>query len=511
MPKISAGANQLRRSRVSASQHLGHEERELQRLLGVQSGVARRLVATTEIEIGDVLRAAEALGDVLTGQLDMDTTRMRAEAVVDLEEALNLVDDAIEVARLVPGGGFVGVAVHRIALPDDLVAGGLDLLDDRRQQVADLAVAHARDQSQSTRLVGGVETLDIFHRHFRRGARTDLEADRVGDQLGEGDVRAVELTGAVTDPEEVGRQVVELGVVAVVVETQHRALVVQNQGLVAGKDLCLVQARIGDATRVHELQAAVDLGCQLLVACARGRSCDELAVPVVHLVQIGHTGAGERANQVHRGAGVGVCAHQTRRIVRTDCLVGDERIDHVAAVRLEPQRVDVGRTRLGVLAGDASNLDDRHRGTVGEHDGHLQQRADVSLDVRLGVVRKCLGAVTALEQECFTTRDLRETLLQRLDLAGHRDGRHALEHSPHGGRLVSGPRGLLSSGLRECLVELLTQSGRQRREFGQAVDRHVDSPVHLYRIFARPSARHTGSRSQPNRDTSRAPKPESAK
>ena len=53
MPKIYAGANQLRRSKVSASQHLGHEERELQRLLGVQSGVARRLVATAEIEVGD--------------------------------------------------------------------------------------------------------------------------------------------------------------------------------------------------------------------------------------------------------------------------------------------------------------------------------------------------------------------------------------------------------------------------------------------------------------------------
>ena len=231
----------------------------------------------------------------------------------------------------------------------------------------------------------------------------------------------------------------------------------------------------------------------------------------MHLVQVGHAGAGECANQVHRGAGVGVCTHQSRRIVGADCLVGDERVDHVAAVGLQTQRVDVGRARFGVLAGDASDLDDRHRGTVGEHDGHLQQRADVSLDVRLGVVREGLGAVTALEQKCLTTRDLRETLLQRLDFAGHRDGRHALEHSPHGCRLVSGPRGLLSSGLRERLVELLTQSGRQRREFGQAVDRHVDSPVHLYRIFARSSARHTGSRSQPNRNTSRAPKPGSAK
>ena len=68
---------------------------------------------------------------------------MRSEAVVHLEESLDLVDDAVEVARLVAGRGLVSVAVHRIALPDDLVAGGLNLLDDGGQDVAYLAVAHA--------------------------------------------------------------------------------------------------------------------------------------------------------------------------------------------------------------------------------------------------------------------------------------------------------------------------------------------------------------------------------
>ena len=42
-----------------ATQHLGDEECQLQGLLGVQPRVAGRLVAPTEVRIGDVLRPAE--------------------------------------------------------------------------------------------------------------------------------------------------------------------------------------------------------------------------------------------------------------------------------------------------------------------------------------------------------------------------------------------------------------------------------------------------------------------
>src|SRR5919201_4512022 len=46
----------------SATEHLRHQEREFERLLGVQPGVARGLVAAGQVGIGDRLRAAEALG-----------------------------------------------------------------------------------------------------------------------------------------------------------------------------------------------------------------------------------------------------------------------------------------------------------------------------------------------------------------------------------------------------------------------------------------------------------------
>ena len=95
-----------------------------------------------QVEVLDALGAAEALGDVLAGQLDVHAAGVGAQPAVHLEVAEHLVDDPVEVPGLVAVGRLVGVAVHRVALPDHLGAGRGDLLHDRRQRVADLVVAH---------------------------------------------------------------------------------------------------------------------------------------------------------------------------------------------------------------------------------------------------------------------------------------------------------------------------------------------------------------------------------
>ena len=189
-------------------------------------------------------------------------------------------------------------------------------------------------------------------------------------------------------------------------------------------------------------QAAVDLAGQRLVAGARGRRPDELAVPVVHQVQRGQARRGQRAHQVHRGAGVGVGAHQPRRVVLAHRGVGGEAVDHVAAVGLQAERVDVRRPRLGVLAGDAGHLDHRHAGAVGEHHRHLQQGADVGPDVRLGVVDERLGAVAALQQERLAAGDV---------------GQQALEPSRSPTGTVTG--GTLSRTVRIALAGSASQLG----------------------------------------------------
>lgn len=169
---------------------------------------------------------------------------------------------------------------------------------------------HPRDQGETAGLVVGVEAFDVLRGHLRGGAGADLQADRVGEQLREGDVCAVELPGAVADPQEVRRQVVQAGLVPCGVETQHRTLVVEHEGFMTCVDCRGTQVRIDDPAGVHEPQAAVDLGGECLVASTGRRRCDELAIPVVDPVQVGFTTGGDGTHQVHRGAGVGVCPDQ---------------------------------------------------------------------------------------------------------------------------------------------------------------------------------------------------------
>src|SRR5438552_14507759 len=99
----------MRESRLAASP-LGHEalgdpERQLERLLDVQPRVARGLVATAEVGDGEFGGAADALRDVVAGELDVQAAWMRPQAGVDVEEAVDLVDDAVEVAGLHAVGG----------------------------------------------------------------------------------------------------------------------------------------------------------------------------------------------------------------------------------------------------------------------------------------------------------------------------------------------------------------------------------------------------------------------
>ena len=253
----------------------------------------------------------------------------------------------------------------------------------------------------------------------------------------------------------------------------------------AGVDLGGLQVAVVDPARAHERQPAVDLTGQRLVAGARRRGPDELAVPVVHQMQRRQARRRQGTHQVHRGARVRVGAHQPGRIVLAHRGVRREAVDHVAAVGLQTERVDVRRPRLGVLPRDAGHLDHRHARAVGQHHRHLQQRADVGADVRFGVVDERLGAVAALQQEGLAARDVGQLALELLDLRGHRDRRHALQHGPHRLGLFGIPAGLLRGRLGQCGVQPMPQVIGQRRQRRQLVDGYVDGPVHPTMVTGR--------------------------
>ena len=155
------------------------------------------------------------------------------------------------------------------------------------------------------------------------------------------------------------------------------------------------------------------------------------------LAQVGHPAAGDRPHQVHRRAGVRVRADHPDGSGTRAAGVGGQRVDDVAAVGRQAERVGVGRSRLGVLAGDPADLHHRQRRAVGQHDRHLQQRPDVAARMCGSVLST---NVSAQSPPCSRNASPRATaascVVQPVDLARHRDRRHRLEHGAHGEHLL---------------------------------------------------------------------------
>src|SRR6266498_375813 len=117
----------------SAPEQLGDLEGELEGLAGVEPRVAGRLVAQAQLPVLDLFGAAEALGHVVAGELDVDAGRVGAERAVHGEEPGQLGHHVVEAAGLVTGGADEGVAVHGIAGPHPRVPSGGDRADQRWQ------------------------------------------------------------------------------------------------------------------------------------------------------------------------------------------------------------------------------------------------------------------------------------------------------------------------------------------------------------------------------------------
>jgi hypothetical protein len=124
------------------------------------------------------------------------------------------------------------VAVHRVARPHHRVPGVAHGPQDRRQR-------RPRSSSAPMRLISvsrpgmrsGLSALAQLEHLVGGGRGADLAADRVADAAEELDVRAVELAGALADPEHVRRAVVPVAGERVL--PGERLLVAEHQRLVA--------------------------------------------------------------------------------------------------------------------------------------------------------------------------------------------------------------------------------------------------------------------------------------
>src|SRR5882672_9377038 len=221
-------------------EQFGDQESHVDRLLGIEAGIADRVIAIVEILIGDGARAADAFGYVLAGHFQMDAAGVRALRRVDGEERFHLRQDPVEGTGLVAAGRGDGVAVHRIARPDDHMTFALHGADQLRQMIADLVRTEAVDQREASGLIVRIEHVDQPQQFIRLERGTALQSDRILDAAEIFHMAVIELAGAVADPDHMARR--RIVTPACGIDPGEGLFIAEQQRLVAGIEIGGAQA-----------------------------------------------------------------------------------------------------------------------------------------------------------------------------------------------------------------------------------------------------------------------------
>lgn len=313
---------------------VGHQKRELESLLLVKPRVAEGRVIRRKVVLVEPLAAAQALGDGIARELEVDAAEVAALLLVDAQRLLELAVDVVEAAGLYARGRGEGVAVHGVALPDDAAAvlGVLDGADVRGEQGGDFAGAVAGDEGDFAGLAGGVEGAEQGEEVLGGRGRADLDADGVGDAAEELDVGVVELARAVADPDEVSRGVVVLlgfitsdgsdggrrtgrsagpadaGVGGLLHEASQGLLVLEQEALVAGVELDGLELAGAGVDDLEEAQGLLDAGGDLGVLFLEDGVADVAQAPVERSVEVSNARGEGSADVVERSSRVVVCS-----------------------------------------------------------------------------------------------------------------------------------------------------------------------------------------------------------
>src|SRR5688500_11210863 len=120
-PEFEPYSSKLMRPFLMPKQ-LSHLECQIERLARVQARVAHRFVPLFEVLVQHLLGAAEALGDVLAGELDVYPAGPGAGGLAGGEEPPQLAHHVVEAPGLVTAVVHERVPVHGVASPNDRVA-----------------------------------------------------------------------------------------------------------------------------------------------------------------------------------------------------------------------------------------------------------------------------------------------------------------------------------------------------------------------------------------------------
>mmetsp|Transcript_892 Transcript_892/g.2125 ORF Transcript_892/g.2125 Transcript_892/m.2125 type:complete len:240 (+) Transcript_892:975-1694(+) len=139
---------------------------------------------------------------------------------------------------------------------------------------------------------------------------------------------------------------------------------------------------------------------------------------------------GECAKDVQGLRTLMVGLHHVERVVSASLRRELLAIDDVSAVRRETNAIlHLIRftARLGELSRHASDLDDWHGRSEGQHEGHLEDDAEGVSDVIDVELVECFGAVSAHEEEALPGAGACELLVQRTDLSRKDKRRESLQ------------------------------------------------------------------------------------
>jgi hypothetical protein len=288
----------------------------------------------------------------------------------------------------------------------------------------DLAGAHPGDERQPAGFATRVESL-----HQRNGVvgghlRAELHGDRITDLTAELDVRTIRIPGPLTDPQQMGGQVIRKAGAAV--DPGQRPLVVEQERLVARVELHPMELLRVSAAGLHERKRAIDLAGELLVALPGRALRHEVLIPGVRLVEVGVPAACERPAHVQSPSRAVVRLEQPRRIgsPRLGCEL--EVVHSIAAIGREFNAVSgLGGAGSGLceLPRHPADLHNRDGRCVRQHERHLKQRLDLRPHRVNPRPREGLRAIASLQDERLARGDCSQPLRELVALARKDEGR----------------------------------------------------------------------------------------
>jgi hypothetical protein len=105
------------------AQKFGHAKRQIDGLSRIETGITGGGVPQVELVLENVAEAAQTLGHVVTGELDMHAARPGTGGMMGVEESAELVQNVVEASRLASAVTGEGVPVHGVACPHHTMVG----------------------------------------------------------------------------------------------------------------------------------------------------------------------------------------------------------------------------------------------------------------------------------------------------------------------------------------------------------------------------------------------------